>query len=217
MMQGDFLLDRIITPFISLPNFVGPAVVFACVLGAYLFKNRAHRFFGKNPARTLSIVLGVWLFLRASAFTVGQYIAWSHMARTIVWARPFLEPRFFIGYAALHFWLAPALAALCAAAFYGFLVMLKRFRERFFEPQEEALGFLTAFMAGWPGFVLFLPITFLSVVVVSIVRSVFLGKHYTTLGAPFLLAAFCMLLWGAALLVIFHLGVLLPTSVSLTV
>lgn len=70
------------------------------------------------------------------------------------------------------------------------------------------LGFLTALIVGWPNFVIFVPMVFISVIIVSIFRRLFYGETYTTLGIPFLLAALTALLAGSRLIHFFRLEVL---------
>jgi hypothetical protein len=83
-----------------------------------------------------------------------------------------------------------------ALAFYLFLVFLKKYKERFFEEGEVELGFILALTVGWSNFIVFLPLVFLSVILVSIFRKIVFKETYTTLGAPLLLAALLVLLFG---------------------
>ena len=85
---------------------------------------------------------------------------------------------------------------LVAGAFYLFLLFLAKYQERFFEKGEIALGFLLGLTVGWPNFIVFLPLVFIAVIFVSILRLIFLKEAYTTLGAPLLLAAFTAILFG---------------------
>lgn len=95
-----------------------------------------------------------------------------------------------------------------AFMFWGFLRVLKKYNERFFDTQETELGLLCALVVGWPNFVIFIPLVFLSVIVVSIIRGIFLKEAYTTLGYPFLLATAACLLCGSYLIDVLNLGVL---------
>lgn len=95
-----------------------------------------------------------------------------------------------------RFWFEIVVTLVAALLFYSFLVFLKKHRERFFEEGETELGFLLAVMVGWSNFIVFLPLVFLSVVIVSIFRSLVFKEAYTTLGVPFLLAALAVLLFG---------------------
>jgi len=95
-----------------------------------------------------------------------------------------------------------------AFIFWAFLRILKKYNERFFDVQETELGLLCVLIVGWPNLVIFIPLTFLSVVAISIIRGIFFKEAYTTLGWPFLLATAICLVWGSQLIEIFNLGVL---------
>jgi hypothetical protein len=95
-----------------------------------------------------------------------------------------------------------------AIIFYFFLRALQAHTPRFFEEGEIELGLLAAFLAGWPQFVIFLPLTFLLVLILSFLRTVFLKQLYTTLGALFLLSLLILLIFGEKLSQIFHLIIL---------
>ncbi len=115
---------------------------------------------------------------------------------------------YFFLYSWGRFWLEAFLAVGVAIGFWLLLRALQRYQERFFEDGEVELGFLAALSAGWPNIVILIPLIFFSVVVVSVFRGIFLKEAYTTLGAPFLLAAFVTLLWGDKLVELFQLTVL---------
>lgn len=151
----------------------------------------------------------------ASVETFSQYYVWSSSGFTKLFLDKsvqdfdllrqfsgklffFLNNRFgyLIFYSWGRFWMEIAVSLLAALAFYLFLVFLKKHKERFFEDGETEMGFLLALMVGWSNFIIFLPLVFLSVVLVSIFRKLVFKEMYTTLGAPFLLAALVVLLFG---------------------
>lgn len=169
----------------------------------------------------------------ASFLTIGQYIFWGGDAKTKIFLTqgidlhgplggmvkflPFLGGNggYFVFYAFVHFWVGAILAILCAIFFWWFLKILHKYRERFFETGEKELGATLALLAGWPGFILFIVLTFLLVVLISLVRGVFYKEPYTTLGLPFLLASLTLLLFGKMLLLTTGLSVLRITTISL--
>lgn len=114
---------------------------------------------------------------------------------------------YFIFYSLQRFWLNVFLSLFVSWLFYRFLILLKRYKERFFEEGEVELGYLMALIVGWPFFILFVPICFLFVVLISIFRLIFFKEAYTTLGWPFIWAAFLTFLFGSALLPLFKLSV----------
>lgn len=115
---------------------------------------------------------------------------------------------YFLFYSWGRFWLSVIISLLVAYVFYLLLRALKLKTERFFVEGETEFGFLCALVVGWPGFVLFVPFVFLSVVVVSIAKLLFFKEQYTTLGAPFMLATVIVLVFGSYLISLFGLGVL---------
>ncbi|RJQ26050.1 hypothetical protein C4565_07480 [Candidatus Parcubacteria bacterium] len=115
---------------------------------------------------------------------------------------------YFLFYSWGRFWLSVIISIFVAYIFYIFLKLLKKRTERFFEEGEVELGFLSALIVGWPLFVIFVPLVFLSVIIVSLVRLIFLKQQYTTLGTPFLLAVLFLLLFGSYFIDVFNLVVL---------
>jgi hypothetical protein len=146
--------------------------------------------------------------LYAVYMTCAQYIAWGaspitkallaqpldvHIGETsaVAWiVRLFhLRSGYFIYYAYGRFWLAIMLGIGCAIIFWGILIALKKYRSRFFDETELQIGLLSAVVVGWPLIVLFVPLVFAMVVLVSLVRMILFKEKYTTLGWPMLLAA----------------------------
>ena len=114
---------------------------------------------------------------------------------------------YFIFYSFQRFWLNVFLSLFAAWLFYRFLILLKRYKERFFEEGEVELGYLVALIVGWPFFILFVPLGFLFVVLISIFRLVFFKEAYTTLGWPFILGALTAFLFGSILVPLLRLSV----------
>ncbi len=115
---------------------------------------------------------------------------------------------YFIFYSYGRFWLSVLVTLLVAWVFHNILHALERYNGRFFEAGEVELGYLMALIVGWPQFVIFVPLVFLFVVVVALVRLLLLRKQYTTLGWPFIYAALATVLLGAKLLSLSGLMVL---------
>ena len=157
-------------------------------------------------------------FFYALLLTIGQYYVWSKNGLTqLLLNAPldksitdfsFLNFGYFLFYSYGRFWLNVFIAVAVAFVFYSFLKFLKKYQERFFEEGETELGFLAALIVGWPNFVVFLPLVFVSVVLISLFRRLILKEIYTTLGWPFVLATLITLIWGNKLIQILNLGVL---------
>lgn len=166
------------------------------------------------------------IFLRiiyAVALTFVQYYVWSQSELTKILTQSPLSDNvplpvfdfifsgrlgYFLFYSYGRFWLNAVVSIFAAFCFYLFLKILKKHKERFFENGETELGFLAALIVGWPNFVIFIPMVFVSVMAVSIFRRLFSGEIYTTLGIPFLLAALTAFLIGSRLIRLFNLVVL---------
>ena len=157
----------------------------------------------------------IFLFLYAGLLSVLQYQAWSNNEFTKVFLNfslggetdlpvvlkgfdSIFESKlgYFLFYSWGRFWINPLIVVLCAFAFYLFLKALKKYNERFFRDGEVEIGLLAALLSGWPEFVVFLPLAFLTTVLVSIFRLVFLKEEYTTLGLPILLAGLTTSIFG---------------------
>jgi hypothetical protein len=197
------------------------------------FKTKENREKLRLVAKVLFWVGVTFRVLYASFLTIGQYIFWGGDAKTKIFLAqgidpygpigsmvkifPFLggENGYFIFYAFVHFWVGAILAILCAVLFWWFLKILHKYRERFFENGEKELGATLALLAGWPGFILFLILTFFSVVLISLVRGVLYKEPYTTLGLPFLFASLTLLVFGKILLLVTGLSLLRITTISL--
>lgn len=178
----------------------------------------------KISYKSLIWIVLVFKVAYASLETFGQYYVWKSSEFT----KLFLDPKtvdfnilkefsgklfwafnnrlgYFIFYSWGRFWMTIVVSLLAAAAFYLFLLFLKKYKERFFEEGEVELGFLLALTIGWPNFIAFLFAAFLSVILVSAIRMIFFKEFYTTLGAPFLLAALAALVFGNYFINFFNL------------
>ncbi len=146
--------------------------------------------------------------LYAAYMTCAQYMVWGtspmtkallaqpldvHIGETsaVAWiVRLFhLRSGYFVYYVYGRFWLDIVLGIGSAVIFWGILVLLKKYRSRFFDETELQVGLLSAVVVGWPLIVVFVPLVFAMVVLVSLVRMIFFKEKYTTLGWPMLLAA----------------------------
>ena len=156
--------------------------------------------------RTLALATLGFMAAYAATLTIGQYFVWksdpfssaflstplSDLPLPLIGAFPgvFGTP---VGYFVYHvwsrFWFPAIVSAIVAWIFAAFLRWLERYNPRFFVDGEVTFGFLAALLAGWPGFVVFVPAAFLLVVLLSIVRGILLREPYTTLGWPMALAA----------------------------
>ena len=169
----------------------------------------------------------VWFRIAyAAALTVLQYYIWSQAPLTRLLLGTPLKPEssvgiardlpwlfdtrigYFLFYSWGRFWLSAILSVGVALAFWWFLRALQRHNGGFFLPGETDIGLLTALLVGWPNVVVFLPLVFLGVVVVSLARLIVFRERLTTLGWPLLAAAAATLIWGSRLVEFLRLTVL---------
>jgi len=120
----------------------------------------------------------------------------------------FLEGKlsYFLFYALERYWFDLALSLLASLIFFIFLKFLEKYRERFFDQGETVLGGALAFVVGWPQILIFVGLSFLVVVGLSIIRMVERRGRLTTLGLPLLLSAPTALFLGDVLVPILGLS-----------
>ena len=219
----DFILTYLLTPFLKWDYYIIGLIVvlivackrFNCPHFFPLVFLQVRKTISKISYKALvSAVLG-FKILSSSLATLAQYYVWSSNEFTkflldknaidlsvlesfsgkLFWI---FNNKFgyFLFYSWGRFWLEIVASLLIAAVFYLFLLLLRKYRDSFFEEGETKIGFLLALTVGWPNFIIFLAMSFLSVVVVSIIRFLFFKKAYTTLGAPFLVSALITILTG---------------------
>ncbi len=153
----------------------------------------------------------------AAIMTVGQYFVWnSDQFSRLFLSQPLKMPGlspvevipifsnsklgYFLFYSWGHFWLNALVSIALAFVLWAFLKMIQKKEARFFYPGETELGFVLTLAVGWPNFVVFLPLAFLSVVLVSLFRMIFMKESYTTVGWPFILAAIFAFVLGQAII-----------------
>jgi hypothetical protein len=210
-------IDSTLNPALTLlPQFFFGAVLLLAVVFYYLTVHRP-----ENP-RPRFKKLAFWAigfkFFYAAILTVGQYFLWSEDQFAKLFLNQPLKhggdisaigglPLFsgtklgyFLFYSWGHFWLNAFLSLAIALAFWLFLKALEKKESRFFYPGETELGFALTLAVGWPGFVVFLPLAFIAVVLVSLFRLLFMKEAYTTIGWPFILAAIAAFAFGQIIL-----------------
>lgn len=182
-------------------------------------------FLRENSRRMIRYALAFYV-IYPIILMIGQYYAWSQNPLSkLLLSSPLEEkvpaPQFikdlpvskshlgyFVFYSFGRFWINTILAVGMAFLFYLFLKSLRKRKDRFFEEGEIEFGFLNALIVGWPRFVIFIPLVFFSVVLVSLARLFLFKERYTTLGYPFLLAAVLTMIFGFGFISIFKLSAL---------
>jgi hypothetical protein len=186
------------------------AIVFLLVAFLYFFyreskSNEANKLTKLISYKSLIVGSIVFRLFYAALLTVSQYYVWSQNKFTQLLLN---ERGYFLFYSYGRFWLNAFISIGAAFIFYIFLKSLQKHRERFFEAGGTELGFLSALIVGWPSFVIFLPLVFIFVILISISRRIFIKEIYTTLGWPFILATLAALIFGSKLLLFLGLKVI---------
>ncbi len=194
-----------------------PIAVFMAALAVYFQRGKLSL---SSWSKKLIWVMIIYYPVYALINTVAQYDIWAtssdkiaqyfanaplpHVMNglTLWYDLPFMHTKFgyLIFYSWGRFWLGAVLALASALAFWLLLKALQRYKDRFFEEGEVGLGALTALLVGWPGFVIFIPLVFIAVAIVSVFRMLLLKETYTTLGAPMLFAVLMFYIFGSQLL-----------------
>lgn len=177
------------------------------------------------------ILIGAFLSFKVaySAFlTAGQYLVWSGdpVLRTLADAPVLVDARvphqlvpflslfnFPHGYATLyaldHFWLSLALDVLVSLLFFGVLWIVLRKKGAFLQ-SELCAAFLCSLLVGWPGVLVFVPLSLLVAVMVSAAQLMMRRASDVSLFLPLFFALIIMILWRAVgdPIVFFHLSAL---------
>ena len=165
-------------------------------------------------------------FFYAGLITWAQYYIWSKNGFTNILLNspvdkealgpilnfffPLFDHRhgYFAFYVFGRFWLEVLIIWGLATLFYCLLRLSSRHRMEFFEPGEIELGLLVALIAGWPNFVIFIPLMLGLTLLFSMYRLLVLKQTATTLAWPLILAGALTLIFGGKLLILFNLTTL---------
>ncbi|MBI4692153.1 MAG: hypothetical protein HY773_01785 [Candidatus Terrybacteria bacterium] len=154
------------------------------------------------------IFLICFRFFYAGILTWLQYYVWSHNEFSRLLLPPHQPIKYFLQYSWTHFWFNAVLSVGAAFLFWLLLRMLKKYQESFFEQGEPEIGFLCSLIVGWPNFIIFAPLAFILMILISLFQTIFLKKFHTAFSISFLLAALAVLFFGSRLVDILGLGVL---------
>ncbi len=220
------IINFLIGPFLTWLPIVAFFIIAILASVIYFLRNYPEKAKKITNYKFLIIFTIVFKTLYALLYSFGYYYVWSGEAVSEVLLNSPLNSNvppsivtklfptlfasdlgYFFYYVYGRFFINLFLAVGIAYAFWAFLRFLKKYKDRFFEAGETELGLLCALIVGWPNFLVFIPIVFLSIIIVSILRGIFLKEAYTTMGWPFLLATFVCLIAGNWLIQILNLSV----------
>ncbi len=212
----DFINSFLTPVLVWLPRvFFGVVIALASVFYFFILRNP------ENPKpyfKRLAFWSIGFKFFYALILTLGQYFLWSKdQFGQLFLNQPLKIPSgisplehlplfsdsgigYFLFYSWGHFWLNAIWSVIIALVFWFFLKVLQKKEARFFYPGETELGFVLMLAVGWPNLVVFLPLAFLAVVLISLFRMIFMKEAYTTIGWPFILAAAATFVFGQAII-----------------
>lgn len=201
------------------------SVIFTLSVLLYALRKHHRIPFGRI-IRWLAVAAVFVRVLYASFTTYGQYYIWSQgelgqlllnspLASEVPLPKWLLSSPIFAGrfgyftfYALGHFWASQFVAIGVSILFWWFLKILQKYRAQFFEAGEVTLGLLTSLIIGWPNVLVFIPLTFVLMVLLSLFRTLVLKQYTTTIGWPLLIAAALTMVWGNKLVSVLGWGVL---------
>ena len=202
------LLTFLFSPSIDL---VGTIVFFAIGVVACGIYYRMHDERRKTRSYLGLAIIAIAIRIVFAMVKTGlQYYAWTQSELSRFFLPPYRSISYLLQYSWTHFWLNALLSVGAALLFFGILRALQAHNPRYFDAGEVELGALIALVVGWPHVIVFVPVVFLLVVIISIIRGVVLHKPYTTLGLPFFLGAVIAFALTTYIIATFHLtGVLI--------
>lgn len=190
-------------------TIVYPLVLAVCaVLYIAQLKGKQNKIPSWITWKRLFIFLAAARAFFAAVAIWGQWWGWARQEFTKLLLPPYAPISYFLGYVGVRFFLNAALSVIMGYVVYLSLRALSKKQERFFDVGEVELGAAAAIAVGWPGFVIFLPLIFIAIVPVSIVRGVVWKEPYTTFGWPFIVAAVATMIFGARLIELLGLSAL---------
>lgn len=175
---------------------------------------------GEKLSQRLAYLAGAAVTLKvawAGLLTWGQWTVWQNSLPELLglplaqavrlegWLA-FFEPLkaapggYFWFYAFGRFWLPLVLSLSVSLLWWLGLRLLERLRPGALLAGEARLGLATAVLAGWPGFLLYLPLGLALAAVTGLYRMLRGWLTPTRLGWPLILAAAVALVWGSGLL-----------------
>lgn len=139
-----------------------------------------------------------------------QYLTWKKDTGI---GQFFLPPHksisYFLNYSWIHFFASVVFSVGIAFVFYFILKAIKKHREEIFEEGELELALASTLIIGWPSAVLFIALSFLMLLVVSVIKQIFFKEQFATITLPLLISLPIIFVLGGKLIKILHLEALI--------
>ena len=131
------------------------------------------------------------VFIMTACFSTSiQFQVWEKDPLSQYILPPFRSIDYFYNYAIYRFWLPYILDVAIALAWSFYLVLLCKYsNKRFLDEKEVYLGFLTALIAGWPNFIIYVFAVFGLLVIKQIFNYYILQKRELIPIAPYMIIA----------------------------
>jgi len=185
-------------------------LVLILVAARHFFRGRKLSFILRLESLTTKrltiFLLGAGLLFK-SFLTGLQYYIWQTSGLGQFLLPPYQSWEYFARYSFWHFWLPGLLSLIMAAALYLIFYLLKRRRAEVINTEDLNLLFLLALLAGWPKFLIFLPL-FLGLTLILVVVRTVAGEKTVSLIWPLISAMLLTLLFGNYLVIILGLSAL---------
>lgn len=201
---------------------IGVSLIAALVVvGKYV----APEYFARLSYLMIGKFLAWFTVLFALLETLAQYLVWAHdpflriflslpldkavpFPEWMLGMRPLFEGNFgyFAYYVLGRFWLHAFLLILGASFCYGVYALFGRYKPGAFTRNELLLVFIGGMVSGWPGVLVFFPLSLILLFVLECARMFFAKPVFST-ASVFLFAMLVMMVFKYQLIVLLHLGV----------
>lgn len=186
------MITQKLFPILPKLPFIVSVTALTLLIGLFVFrllKKQETYWMPKKWTWIAIITLTAFKVLYSITLTTLQYFTWKNDTGI---GQYFLPPHqswnYFTGYAFLHFFYGTLLTLVSTIVFYFALRAMAKYRLEIFEDGEVELGTLCALISGWPGFIIFAPLSFLILILFSLARKLAKNEQFTTITVPMLLS-----------------------------
>lgn len=144
----------------------------------------------------LAVSVIIFIALYSILLSSLQYYVWLKEPFSSFFLPPHQPISYFLFYSWGHFGFGSALGVVFSVLWYMFLSFVRRLRPESISVAEVRAGFLGALVSGWPGFVIFVPLSLFLAIIFATFRRLSKGDSRTSLTAIFILSATIIFIWG---------------------
>ncbi len=144
----------------------------------------------------------------AVLMTFLQYRLWGQNEISQFLLPPHQPLRYFLYYSWGRFWLNPVLSIASAGVFYGFLLVVKKYRQILFGARDARVALLATSALPWPGIVIFIPLAFCILAIMTFINSLRAPGSRTAFVPALIVAALIAFFFSGRIIEIFNLSAL---------